>query len=275
MLLDICIALSAVICINLGVYLFFIRVARTFSIIHEPLLLYLNSIISLYSAVSYVLNLLIYLHYGIQTFTFMIFYIEWAIVTPLFIISLSHIMKLSYRIMLVLSFVDVLCMISGATMEIIADTNLKFIPFTIGVICYIGLFTYLHSEYTKLKRIPIQSILHSNSIRMYKCISICILSSWTLYPIITALHNVGNITDETAIISYSVLDIISKNIYIVIIYYYVLTINNIPHVLDWFTRKRLKIVPIQEGNDSEEAPSAEVETITTTITAPDAIVLTV
>ncbi len=252
MLLGTCIALTSVICINISVYIFFIYISKSFTIIHESLLLYVNSIISLYSATFYFFNLLICLYSGISIFTFMLFYIEWAITTPIFIISLSHILKLPYQKMLLLSAADVLCMVAGGSMEIIPNPALKILPFSLGAMCYLGILIYLYTEYRKLNRVPIQSILYNNTITMYKCISIFIVTSWSFYPIVSALHNLGNISDETAIIVYSILDVLSKNIYSMIIYYYVLTINNIPHALDWFTRKKLKIVPlpIQDSSDS-------------------------
>jgi bacteriorhodopsin len=224
--------------------MYFIYISKTYNLIHEPLLLYVNGLIPLYTSIFYACNLLLYLIFGINKTTFIIYYTEWAIVTPIFIISLSHILKLSYKNMLILSFIDVLFIVAGATMEILSSTDLKYIPFTFGVICYLGIFIYLYTKYTKLNRIPIKTILYNNSITIYKCISIFTISSWSLYPILTLLHHTDNISNETTILSYSLLDIISKNVFILIIYYYVLTINNIPHWFDWFTKKRLQIVPL-------------------------------
>lgn len=255
--MSVLIIFPTVICINLGVFIYFISISKTYNLIHEPVLLYINGLLPLYTAIFYACNLLLYLSNGISQITFIIYYTEWAIVTPLFIVSLSHILRLPYKNMLILSLIDVLFILSGASMEVLSDTQLKYIPFTFGSICYVGIFTYLYTKYIKLNRMPIKSILYNNSITIYKCASIFIISVWSFYPILTLLHHTNTISNETTILTYSILDIISKNIFILLIYYYVLTINNIPHWFDWFTKKKLQIVPLPLTTTTSTAVMSE------------------
>jgi bacteriorhodopsin len=266
----------SVICINLGVFIFFTSVSQTFKIIHESLLLYINAIISLFTIIFYIFNLLAYIQFGFSRFTFMIYYMEWAIVTPLFIISLMHILRLKYKQMLILSAIDVVCMITGGIMEAIPSKNLKIISFVIGLACYIGIIAYTYNMYSTYRRIPIRSILYNNSITIYKCMSLFVVLTWNFYPIVTFLHTLEIISDDVTIIVYAVLDVISKNIYIMLIYYYVLTINNIPHWFDWFTKNQLKIVPIENiVNAPPENPAAaeteNTEIVAVVVTADDII----
>lgn len=142
-------------------------------------------------------------------------YIDWIVNTPIQMIILGKMGKLSIPNIYILCFLTIMMVIYGWIGELIQN-YLKWILFSEGMIVMIPIYIFLFEDfnYEVVKEFSGDFIA-----RKFYWMGKALLSIWFAYPIIWILDNVNLISQLTVSISYSISDFISKFIFTLWMFY--------------------------------------------------------
>lgn len=148
-------------------------------------------------------------------------YIDWIINTPLQLIILAKMGKLSYANIYILSFLAIIMVLYGWLGEI-NDNEFKWIFFAMGMIPMYPIYIFLFEDfdYQLVKEFSGELIA-----KKYYWMGKSLLSIWFLYPFVWCLDNLRVINKLFTAISYTIFDFLSKVVFTQWIFYCVKNSN--------------------------------------------------
>jgi bacteriorhodopsin len=133
-------------------------------------------------------------------------HIDWIINTPLQLITLGNIGRITAINMYALCFLDVVMIISGLLGELTSNyTRWSF--FGVGCICFFPLYIFLFEDFDYH---TVSEFAGEHVARAYYKIGRFLLSAWLFYPFVWIMSNADHISTLYEGIFYSILDFLSK-----------------------------------------------------------------
>lgn len=166
-----------------------------------PILMYSINILSYY------LNNILSIVTILNNFT-----IEWIFVTPLMLFNLTYTIYISIHEQFFLFLCVILMNVCGYISNLIIDPF--HISYIIGCLCFMVISIFLLYIYNDKERFVKKSIQYSNRLKcLYKFLTMSIMSTWTVYPVIFLLMKANILSIHHLLFSFILLDFLSKGIF--------------------------------------------------------------
>ena len=174
-----------------------------------------------------------------------LYFIEWSFTTPLFIINVSRLVAMKLSRQLLLTFFTICINMLGFISHITTNYTTKIQLYGVACSLFLGICVNLLYHYIVQSRLYYHNNPHiKNTVTIFKVLVRIIVGSWTLYPITFIFYELGHLTNEQVILTFTCLDFISKGLFTsILIGYYEHTYrrNSIVSIL---ARRITRIVPV-------------------------------
>jgi bacteriorhodopsin len=186
------------------------------------------------------------------------YFIEWCFTTPLFIINLTRIIPIRLSTQLFLSFLAFLTNMIGFASHVSEDLTTKLQLYSVACVLFIGLCAYLIGMYILQKKsVYLANALEQNSISVFKILVRVILASWSVYPIVFIVYELGHLNHEQTAIIFTCLDFLAKGIFTAILIGHQEITNRRNTITAQLTQRVARVVPVEtdEFEDREQSIS--------------------
>ena len=187
--------------------------------------------------------------------------IEWMIMTPIMLVTLSSIKKVTIFTYYILSFLTIMMNFLGyVSIRFILFNNTIFIYtfFSLGMLCFVIILGMLYAilKYNEnvAENAEQYNVLNNNKI--YKVLLLGVVCSWSAYPIIYILYLVSYINTEICMIAFAITDLVSKIAFTSIVIGYELYKHKIMSPLSRITTRVARIQPLTFPSDQAEPGEA-------------------
>lgn len=229
-------------------FLYYIFLASTY--IRPPAIrhiYYTTSIIPLNTLTMYGFNLILYgfSNKPINGDMLTLFFIEWCITCPLFIINVSRLVAMKLSRQLLLTSLTICVNMLGFISHRIVDRTIKFQLYGAACTLFLGLCINLLYHYHIQSQLYYNNNPHiKNTTTVFKLLVKLILGTWSLYPIAFLVYELGNLSHEQIILTFTCLDFISKGCFTsILIGYYEHTYRR-NSIVSFLTRNITRIAPV-------------------------------
>jgi bacteriorhodopsin len=137
----------------------------------------------------------------------MIRYIHWMLTTPLLLIALSKLSKVSNVNIFILAVLDIL-MIIGGFFGAISSGIMVWAFFAFSSSVFVPIIYFLNEDFEMIR-----ATRRPRDIIMYQRLGYYLSIFWMIYPIVWILGKTHSISVDQEIISFSVLDFMAKSVF--------------------------------------------------------------
>lgn len=244
--------------LNYIISIYYIYIIKNILYLSSQLFIYyIYSVLHLVPATFYLLNIIDFIQSDTWDSVLCKYPIEWIITIPILLLSLTNFKQVQIKFYYILTFLITL-------MNLITYTSFKFYLlnnklimysfFYLGVVIYISILSILYFIMIRFNNTISNSTQYNiiNNNKIYKFQLLCIIFSWTIYPIIYILLMNSQITIELSIILFTITDFLTKAIFTAVVMGYNLHKYKIIHPLNTFTVRITQI-------ESEAIPTNEAQ----------------
>ena len=175
-----------------------------------------------------------------------LYFIEWCFTTPLFIINLTRIISIHLSQQLVLSFLAFLMNLIGFASHASKTMPTKLQLYGVACSLFVGLGGRLILLYTRQKKsIYIANQYTRSLISVFKVLVRFILLSWSCYPVVFIVYELGYLNHTQIAVAFTCLDFLSKGVFTSILIGYQEHTHRRNSITARFVQRIARVVPIQ------------------------------
>jgi bacteriorhodopsin len=170
-------------------------------------------------------------------------YMNWILTTPCTLIMMGNIAQINMIDLYFLCILNTIMHLSALFAELTEIYVIKYVMFTFGCFCFIPIAMFI---YTDFDYESVSNYFGYYIADRYYRIAQYILSLWLLYPIVWLSYDLNIISYVMMTIVYCIIDVFSKNVFTVLIYYCLLESKYLVK-----RNSRLHILPRNERHINE------------------------